>query len=126
WRRIIVDYSLSPLAPEWLKASYRRLRRRQPPGSLPPWIQPVFARRSGLTGLLRARACNDALTSSAQQDIYAEIVADIAPRVAVKLGQWAAHAGLDYRTPFTDARLSRFALAVPPELWFRQGVQKVL
>jgi asparagine synthase (glutamine-hydrolysing) len=124
-RRLIFDYSIRPLVPDWLKNLWRAVRVRDR-SLIPHWIEPEFVHRIGLADLIKPIQYPGHAGSRARRAIYTTIMADIAPRGAIKLDQLGMRLGVDYRYPFIDIRLIRFALAIPPDLWFRGGIEKVL
>jgi asparagine synthase (glutamine-hydrolysing) len=125
YRQLILDWSIRPLVPEWVR-KLRRTERIQYRRAIPHWLEPGFARRIGLVALTEPPQYPGNAHSRARRAIYNNIMGDLGPRGALKNDLYGMQTGVDYRYPFADIRLIRFALAVPPDLWFRKGVDKVL
>jgi asparagine synthase (glutamine-hydrolysing) len=94
---------------------------------LPPWIDPHFAHRVGLEGRQELLRPAQVFASTAQRDVYANLVS--IPwywRLTNWYDRCAATFGIEVRHPFLDRRLFEYILAIPGEQLFRLGSYKNL
>lgn len=132
YRRTYSYYGVSPrllLGPtlrQLIPGSVKRVAKRWLNKELPSWVQPEFARRSGLLERVRRPLPARGFSTQAQEEDYREVTSG---RVGLMLGYFdrvgAAH-GFEFRHPFFDPTLLRLTLLVPLEHKIRNGETKVL
>ena len=114
--------TLRLLVPKPAKRTLKRWLRRE----LPEWMQADFARRSGVLDRVRRAEPQRGFPTMSQELDYRHLNSG---RLALMLGYFdrvsAAH-GFEFRHPFFDASLVRFAVLAPPEHKVRDGETKVL
>ena len=127
-RRILWQFGLEPLVPEPLRQVWRTVRKRTGPS----WgrntaINPVFARRVGLTERARGlREQEHTSARTARDGHWRGLTSPLLP-YALEVGDKAAAAfSLEPRYPFFDRRLMEFCLALPPEQKLHQGWTRVV
>jgi len=127
-RRILWQFGLEPLVPEPLRRVWRAVRGRTGPS----WgrntaINPVFARRVGLTERVDGfRRNGHAAARTARESHWRGLTSPLLP-YALEVGDKAAAAfSLEPRYPFFDRRLMEFCLALPPEQKLHQGWTRVV
>ena len=114
WRWILYNYLARPLLP------------LTPPRAEPPaWIDPAFARRTGLKERLRA-SFPRRFQETARQALYERFLQTPWERVAHWYDRSAAPYGIGVRHPFLDRRLLELVFSIPPERLFRAGQSKPL
>ena len=117
----VLRFGLLPLVGRPIR---RRLRALRPRRQAPHFLEPEFAARIGLQDRVRPPAAAHPFDSLAQGDLYSTL----------RNGAWThgneveeratAALGLEHRHPFFDRRLIEFAMAIPGEQHWRNGVQK--
>ena len=114
--------TLRLLVPKPAKRTLKRWLRRE----LPEWMRADFARRSGVLDRARGAEPRRGFSTMSQELDYRHLNSG---RLSLMLGYFdrvsAAH-GFEFRHPFFDASLVRFAVLVPPEHKVRDGETKVL
>jgi len=127
-RRILWQFGLEPLVPEPLRRVWRAVRGRTGPS----WgrntaINPVFARRVGLTERVDGfRRNGHTAARTARESHWRGLTSPLLP-YALEVGDKAAAAfSLEPRYPFFDRRLMEFCLALPPEQKLHQGWTRVV
>ncbi len=114
--------TLRLLVPTSAKRALKRWVRKE----VPEWMQPDFARRSGVLDRVRRTAPRRGFSTLSQELDYAHFATG---RLGALLGYFdrvAARHGFEFRHPFFDASLVRFTLLAPPEHKVRDGETKVL
>ncbi|HXE75808.1 MAG TPA: asparagine synthase-related protein [Candidatus Xenobia bacterium] len=117
---------LGPTLRLLLPAGLRRQAKRWLGREVPAWIEPAFARRSGLLERVRQPLPRRGFSTCTQEEDYLELTSG---RLALMLGYYnrlgAAH-GFEFRHPFFDPALVRFTVLSPLEYKIRDGETKVL
>ncbi|MCH9647211.1 MAG: hypothetical protein K0U98_03165 [Deltaproteobacteria bacterium] len=124
--RSVYRYVLGPALPSWLDQSFRSALGRAAKPKVPPWIEPEFARRTGLLERLH-REPSQQFEDPAKQAQYEMIIGlESVGRACSWLERKAAPYGIETRHPFMDRRLAEFALSVPPEQHYAGLERKAL
>lgn len=114
--------TLRLLVPAPAKKVIKRWLGREVPG----WMQPGFARRSGVLDRVRGTEPRRGFSTMSQELDYRHLISG---RLASVLGYYdrvsAAHE-FRFRHPFFDPSLVRFSVLVPPEHKVRDGETKIL
>jgi asparagine synthase (glutamine-hydrolysing) len=125
WRpfyRLLVEPTLGSGA----TLALRRLFRRTGRGSVPSWIAPDFARRTGLKDRL-AEVLRIPAQGRARDELYRNLIARPSYQSSV---DWydrnARPLGIEVRHPFLDRRLFELIFALPPAHLVRLGERKPL
>ncbi|HSC77777.1 MAG TPA: asparagine synthase-related protein [Candidatus Acidoferrales bacterium] len=114
--------TLRQLVPAPAKRALKRWVRKE----VPEWMQPDFARRSGVLERVRCEAPRRGFSTVSQELDYAHFATGRLGAVLSYFERVAARHGFEFRHPFFDASLVRFTLLVPPEHKVRDGETKVL
>lgn len=125
WRWVLYHYLARPFLPASADRMLRRMRGRSRSSGIPEWIEPAFARRTGLAGrteeppLPRSRdSARQALAEHFRQAPWDPVV------------HWYSRTlapfGIEARHPFLDRRLAELLISFPPERIFRAGPRKPL
>lgn len=114
--------TLRQLVPAPAKRALKRWVRKE----VPEWMQPDFARRSGVLERVRREAPRRGFSTVSQELDYAHFATGRLGAVLSYFERVAARHGFEFRHPFFDASLVRFTLLVPPEHKVRDGETKVL
>ena len=101
-------WCLSPLVPEWLRAAKRRFRT-----SLPPWIEPGFARSISLSDRLAGSHAYLHYPTEPQRAIHNLIVSGPVNLEYELVNRFEARHGIEGRAPFNDRRVIEFSLGIP-------------
>jgi asparagine synthase (glutamine-hydrolysing) len=88
----------------------------------PPWIEPGFARRMDLEGIMRQSFPAPRLGGFARRRRYGRIFSFAGNRIARWRERIHARHGLGYADPWSDRRLAEFVLAIPQ--WVVQQVRE--
>lgn len=127
WRRALYRCFGEPLLPEAARDALRRLAGRPVAPAVPDWIDPEFARRTGLAGRLAPARAPRRFAEAARQEIHdGALGRDDGCGVLHWYDRGAARHGLEVRHPFLDRRLVELVVSIPPEQLFRIGCYKPL
>lgn len=94
-------------------------------GALPPWIDPGFAERSGLSDRL-AEESETGFDSASRELAYKRHYRTERRFEEVTDRRLAIEAGVDVRSPLLDSRLVAFVYSLPTSALFEAGREKVL
>jgi asparagine synthase (glutamine-hydrolysing) len=120
-RRIVWQFGVRPLAPDFVVRGWRAVRGRTADDVIGP-IDPAFARRIGLQERLRWLSRGESgLTFSARLDHWRGLESGLLVYGLELLDKAAARSSLEPRYPFCDRRLVEFCLALPGEQKLRDG-----
>ena len=126
WRgaRIIIwKYGIRPLIPEPAVKTWRILRRRtQPVWGDNSLINPVFAKRIGLSE--RAQSLLDdgsSLKRNVREEHYLSLTSGLLNYALELLDNVASTHSVETRYPFFDRRLMEFCMTLPPKQKLHQG-----
>ena len=117
---------LGPTLRLLLPGSVKRRAKRWLGKEIPEWVQPEFARRSGLLERVRQPLPRRGFSTRTQEEDYCEVTSG---RVALMLGYFdriGAANRFEFRFPFFDPGLVRFLLLAPLEHKLQQGKTKIL
>jgi asparagine synthase (glutamine-hydrolysing) len=116
---------LGPVLPGVLDKGLRRLVRRSHPSQVPAWLDPLFARRTGIAERLAARRPHT-LRGMAQGEIASHLEQAPYQQAVHWLDRMGASFSIEVRHPFLDRRLAEAVLATPPDQVFELGCYKPL
>lgn len=116
---------LRPLAGMALGPILPALRARRAGAWLPPWVAPDDALRMRLAERLFSSEV-PRYGRRSTQSVWDGLRRSQSLMVIDGYRMNAARVGVDVRNPFFDLRLASFVLAVPPDLWHREGMTKWL
>jgi len=135
WRRVVEIYLTEPLrASLWpedrlsaLRNPLKRLYRAvvsppASPGPFPDWVRSEFIER--VSPLPDRAPTATQWRGMTRQKRYEGITMSIHMHVALSFERHAAQCGLTAADPWSDRRLVEFALAVPPDVLCRAGMNK--
>ena len=119
---VLAESGVRPLLPSAVRAGLRRLRRGK---ALPAWIDPGFARRTGLAERLRRAPPRAGRGGFSRAALAEEFVSGYALWARESFVRWGERCGAEPRHPFLDLRVVETALALPHRLrWPEGGVSK--
>ncbi len=118
WAREAAELAWSRL-PARLRRAVKRTARRQPP----PWLEPGFARRAGVSAWELPEPARRFRSRCAEASYRALTRPDLATALG-NLDATAAGFAIECRHPYLDRRLVEFFLAVPPRVKLRRGYRK--
>lgn len=124
WRWVLYNYLARPLLPPALDEALGRLTGRAPEPGLPDWIDPGFARRTGL--IERRRTASASPGGTARQAIRERFLQAPWETSVHWYDRIASSQGIEVRHPFLDRRLVELLAAIPPAQLFRAGSYKPL
>ena len=107
---------LWPLIPQGVRRVVKKVLRRN---SIPPWVDPQFARRSQLTRRLQEENSAKNFTSFAQRDLYRTLTSGWNSHLSETEDRFTSWVGLEQRHPLNDRRIVEFAFALPEEQRWR-------
>lgn len=125
WRWILYHYLARPLFPGSVDRVILRLSGRQPGPGLPDWIDPGFARRTGLAERLEA-APPRRFRELARQALYDHFREASWDQIVHWYDRNAAGFGIEVRHPFLDRRLVEYLFSIPTDRLFQTGLSKPL
>ncbi len=105
----LLRQALPYVAPRSLRAVWKRLRWR----AAPPWVNPDFARSTGLIERLRRVPARPSFPYLSVAENYEAMVRGRRVLVDEIREQWAARLGVEYRYPYYDREMLEFMYAVP-------------
>ena len=115
---------LKPLIP----AKVVKAMGKDDPASLPGWLDPDFARRTGMAARLASSPAPTRFHERARQENYSNSVHPDA--LQFNTLQWterlAAQFRMEARHPFLDRRLVEYLLSIPPDQTYRVGRNKFI
>jgi asparagine synthase (glutamine-hydrolysing) len=114
--------TLRLLAPTPAKRALKRWLGREVPG----WMQPDFARRSGVLERVRQAESRRGFSTMSQELDYRHLTGGRLAAVLSYYDRVCARHGFEFRHPFFDPSLVRFTVLAPPEHKTRDGETKVL
>jgi hypothetical protein len=118
WRQPLATLLWSQL-PSAVRRPVERATRRK----APPWLDPRFAERAGVSARGEASATRQFATRGAE-DTYRALVSPTLAQALSQMDCAAAAFGLECRHPYLDRRVVEVALAVPAEVKLRWGYRK--
>ena len=124
-RWILYHYLARPLFPGFADRLLLRLSGRQPGPGLPEWIDPGFARRTGLAERLEA-AQPRRFRELARQALYDHFREASWDQVVHWYDRNAVGFGIEVRHPFLDRRLVEYLFSIPADRLFEAGRSKPL
>lgn len=124
-RWVLYHHLVQPLLSKRADRALRRLAGRQPEPGLPDWIDPGFARRTGLAGRIQ-EVPPRRFPEAARQALYDHFRQTPWDRSSFWYGQHAADFGIEVRHPFLDRRLIEYLFSIPPAQLFRVEPSKRL
>jgi asparagine synthase (glutamine-hydrolysing) len=113
------------MLPRGLDAGLRRFFRHVHPSRVPEWIDPGFARRTGIADRLQ-EAHVENRHDMARGEISSQLALAPYEQAVHWLDRVAAPFGIEVRHPFLDRRLAESVLATPPGELFELGCYKPL
>lgn len=119
--QILLNDIIVGQAPFRLRQAWRKLRRAKPPWAILP-IAPAFAARLIDTGIIDAADMYQGLHPYSTQ--HSRLIHDLRMASAMPsppCGVGAAARGLDLTRPMLDRRVVEFGLAIPQDLWVKDG-----
>ncbi|MEA2563808.1 MAG: hypothetical protein QOH06_5312 [Acidobacteriota bacterium] len=125
WRWTLYHFLARPLLPGSIDRILRRLSGRQPGPGLPDWIDPGFARRTGLAERLEA-APQRRFRELARQALYDHFREASWDQIVHWYDRNAAGFGIEVRHPYLDRRLVEYLFSIPTDRLFRTGLSKPL
>jgi asparagine synthase (glutamine-hydrolysing) len=127
WWRIFRSRLAIPFAPLWVRRLARNLRHRFAPTWAGRMIAPPFAIakiKSGAVNLSNLKMAAAAYMGPRNQMLHS--LRDWAARHRRNNSNEAAAHGLEFAMPFRDKRVVEFALAIPEELYVKNGQYRYL
>jgi asparagine synthase (glutamine-hydrolysing) len=128
-QRIVWEFGLRPLIPEWLARSWRMLRGRKDP-PLTPIHAPVnaaFAKRIGLEDRIHALLDERSTpVQNAREEHYRCLNSGLLVYGLELLDKAAAASAVELRFPFCDRRLLEYCLALPPRQKLHEGYDRAV
>lgn len=125
WKWVLYHGLARPLLPGSADRIVRRLSGRQPGPGLPDWIDPGFARRTGLAERLEA-APPRRFRELARQSLYDHFRTACWDQIAHWYDRNAAGFGVEVRHPFLDRRLVEYLFSIPAAQLHQPGLAKPL
>lgn len=125
WKWVLYHSLARPLLPGSADRILRRLSGRQPGLGLPDWIDPGFARRTGLAERLEA-APTPRFRELARQSLYDHFRTACWDQIVHWYDRNAAGFGVEVRHPFLDRRLVEYLFSIPAGQLHRPGLAKPL
>ncbi len=114
--------TLRLLVPGPAKRAFKRWLGRE----VPEWMQPDFARRSGVLDRVRQAESRRGFSTLSQELDYRHLNCGRLAAVLSYYDRVSARHGFEFRHPFFDPALVRFTVLVPPEHKTRNGKTKLL
>src|SRR2546425_255849 len=126
--RILLAHVVRPLAPNWVRRSWRVLRMgRGLVEATPDGLNTHFANRMSLLQRMRALQAQRARgPRTARQDHWQRLTWGVFPFALEVADRAAAAHGVAPCYPFFDRRIAEFCLALPPEQKLRGGWTRVV
>ena len=125
-RQLILDYGVRPRTPDFLRRTWRSLRRRsalvtreQPSGGR--LVNPAVAQRVGYDERSSRLMARYSSPSSYREGHYQALTAGTASSVMEEDDKTSAAFGIEKRHPYFDRRLMEFCLAIPVDLRLHEG-----
>jgi asparagine synthase (glutamine-hydrolysing) len=126
-RRVWFRGAVLPLVPNGLRERYRTVRNRRSPSPLPPWIDMLALKATGLGAALATPTATSVWSRTQQfQSFWSYLVSEVQPVFAWR-ERWASLPNqLEARSPFWDLRVVELCRQMPSWVHRKAGENRAL